>query len=113
MLIQNKPIYFILLLNNSIYTIYYYQFYLIFYTSYQIIYNLQFKQQYDQKIVIIDHILRQVKARVNHERLITDKKKAKYIDEMAKQVNREQRKILLNALANKIRKEAKSQVVKN
>lgn len=63
--------------------------------------------------VIIDHILRQAKARVDRERLATDEEKARYIDEMARQVDREQGKFLLNALANKIRKEAKRKVVKN
>lgn len=42
-----------------------------------------------------------------------DKEKAKYIDKMAKQVNKMQGKLLLNALANKIRKEVKNKAIKN
>lgn len=35
------------------------------------------------------------------------------MDKMAKQVNRESKKILLNALANKIRKEIKNEAIKS
>lgn len=71
------------------------------------------RQYYSQRLVIIDHILRRAKARVDHERLATDEEKARCIDEMARQVDREQGKISLNALANKIRKEAKDKAVEN
>lgn len=57
--------------------------------------------------------MRQVKTRVDYKKLITDKKKAKCIDKMEGQIDREQKKISLNAMANKIRKEAKNKAVKN
>ena len=71
------------------------------------------RQYYSQRVAIIDHILCRAKAKVDRERLTTDEEKAKCIDEMARQVDREQGKFSLNAMANKIRKEAKVKTVKN
>ena len=71
------------------------------------------RQYYSQRVVIINHILRRAKARADRERLATDEEKARCINEMARQVDREQEKISLNALANKTRKEAKGKAVKN
>lgn len=41
------------------------------------------------------------------------KKKAKYINEMTRQIDRKQRKILLNIIDNKIKKKAKNKAIKN
>lgn len=59
-------------------------------------------------MVIINHILSQAKARINCKKLVTDEEKVRYINKIAKQVDREQGNILLNALANKIKKEVKT-----
>lgn len=42
-----------------------------------------------------------------------NKKKARYIDKIAKQVDKKQEKILLNTFANKIRKKIKNKTIKN
>lgn len=71
------------------------------------------RQYYSQIMVIINHILYQIEARIDCEKLVTDEKKTRYIDEMVKQVDRKQEKLLLNALANQIKKETKSKTIKN
>lgn len=42
------------------------------------------RQYYSQRMVIINHILHQVKDRINREKLVIDKEKVRYMDEMAK-----------------------------
>lgn len=53
------------------------------------------------------------KPRINYKKLATDEKKAKYIDKIAKQVDRKYKKLLLNILANKIKTKIKNKMVKN
>ena len=71
------------------------------------------RRYYSQRLVIINHILSRAKAGIDREKLVTDEEKSRYINERAKQVDREQGQILLNALANKIKKEVKSKAIKD
>lgn len=60
--------------------------------------------------MIIDNILTQTKIRIIHEKFVTDEKKTRYIDEIAKQIDRKLGKMILT---NKIRKLIKSKTIKN
>lgn len=61
----------------------------------------------------MDHILSLSKAKIDYEKFVTDNKKATCINEIAKQIDKKQIKILLNVLANKIREKIKSKAFKN
>lgn len=50
---------------------------------------------------------------INCEKLVTNEEKVRYINKIAKQVDRKQGKISLSVLANKIKKEVKSKAIKN
>lgn len=48
------------------------------------------KWQYDnQRFIIINHILNQAKTRIDeYKKFVTNKEKARYIDEIAKQIDK-------------------------
>lgn len=58
-------------------------------------------------------MLSQIKAKISYKKFVIDKKKAKNINIKIKQIDKKQKKILLNAVANKIRKEVKNKITKN
>lgn len=64
-------------------------------------------------MAIIDHILYQAKTKIDNEKLTINVKRTKYINKIVKHIDKEQRRILLNTMPNKIRKKGKDKTVKN